>query len=70
MKNRDPKRLAQRIAGIILLIGGNAIATTLYLPEFRYVPELSARLPAYRAVALMFGIAGAVIYGLSFRTKK
>ena len=70
MKNRDPKRLAQRIAGIILLTGGNAIAAALYLPEFRCVPELSARLPAYRAVALMLGIAGAVIYGLSFRTKK
>lgn len=40
MKHRNPKKLAQRIVGIILLTGGNLIATTLYLPEFRYVPEL------------------------------
>lgn len=70
MKHRDTKRLIQKIIGIILLTGGNAIAAALYLPEFRYVPELSAWLPAYRAIALMFGIAGAVIYGISFRTKK
>ena len=37
MKHRNPKKLAQRIVGIILLTGGNLIATTLYLPEFRYV---------------------------------
>ena len=44
MKHRNPKKLAQRIVGIILLTGGNLIATTLYLPEFRYVPELFERL--------------------------
>lgn len=48
MKHRNPKKLAQRIVGIILLTGGNLIATTLYLPEFRYVPELFERLQMYR----------------------
>lgn len=51
MKHRNPKKLAQRIVGIILLTGGNLIATTLYLPEFRYVPELFERLQMYRAIA-------------------
>ena len=40
MKHRNPKKLAQRIVGIILLTGGNLIATTLYLPEFRYVLQV------------------------------
>lgn len=59
MKHRNPKKLAQRIVGIILLTGGNLIATTLYLPEFRYVPELFERLQMYRAIALVLGITGA-----------
>lgn len=66
MKHRNPKKLAQRIVGIILLTGGNLIATTLYLPEFRYVPE---RLQMYRAIALVLGITGAIIFARSFKTK-
>ena len=69
MKHRNPKKLAQRIVGIILLTGGNLIATTLYLPEFRYVPELFERLQMYRAIALVLGITGAIIFARSFKTK-
>ena len=65
MKHRNPKKLAQRIVGIILLTGGNLIATTLYLPEFRYVPELFERLQMYRAIALVLGITGAIIFARS-----
>ena len=53
----------------ILLTGGNLIATTLYLPEFRYVPELFERLQMYRAIALVLGITGAIIFARSFKTK-
>jgi hypothetical protein len=67
MKHRNPKKLAQRIVGIILLTGGNL--TTLYLPEFRYVPELFERLQMYRAIALVLGITGAIIFARSFKTK-
>ena len=59
MKHRNPKKLAQRIVGIILLTGGNLIATTLYLPEFQM----------YRAIALVLGITGAIIFARSFKTK-
>ena len=68
MKHRNPKKLAQRIVGIILLTGGNLIATTLYLPEFRYVPELFERLQMYRAIALVLGNTGAIIFARSFKT--
>ena len=68
MKQRKQKKLAQRIVGIILLTGGNLIAT-LYLPEFRYVPELFERLQMYRAIALVLGITGAIIFARSFKTK-
>ena len=69
MKHRNPKKLAQRIVGIILLTGGNLIATTLYLPEFRYVPELGLSIADVSCNRTCAGITGAIIFARSFKTK-
>lgn len=69
MKCKDPRKLALRIIGFILFTIGNLITATLGFDEFRYIPELFARMPTYRAMALTFRLTGAIYYSSALWVK-